>query len=277
MNCLVVVNTLSGNYNKLCLPNIISRHTHPQDNVTVTKLTLDCTQYKCYGYDKVIVCGGDGTLHHALNSCHNTAVKHLVYIACGTLNECAHAPARNQIGNIQGIQFGYVLACGTLTPIGYSTKVNHKKKFKILAYISQILRHYHVANIPYTITTNSIQLSGNGSLIMFLHSNRCFGLPFNKMYDSSDNKLYMLIIKTPGKDNLFNKIRLFYPLFRIFIVGTNKKLHTKNIYFDSLTNANIDIPTNTNWCIDGEQIQLGGNMNISTAHPSYKLTIDKLQ
>ncbi len=276
MNCLLVVNTLSGNYNKLSIPNIISRHTHPQDNITITKLTRSCQSYHCCGYDKVIVCGGDGTLHHALNSCHNTAVKHLVYIACGTFNECAHTTTRRQIGNIEGVQFGYVLACGTLTPIGYDTKVNAKKKFKLLAYLSQILKHYHVANIPYTITANNSKLSGKASLIMFLHSNRCFGLPFNKMYDSSDNKLYMLIIRSAGKDTLFNKIKLFFPLFRIFIMGTSRPLHSKNIYFDSLTNANVDVPTSTVWCIDGEQIQLGGNMHITTNHPTYQLTIDKV-
>ncbi len=277
MNCLVVVNTLSGNYNQLHIPSIISRHTLPQDNITVTKLTKNCQHYHCCGYDKVIVCGGDGTLHHALNNCNNTTVKHLIYVACGTLNECAHQHCtRQQIGDIGGTQFGYVLACGTLTPIGYSATAKSKQKFKVLAYMGQIIRHYHVHNIPYTISTDNGYTAGRASLVMFLHSNRCFGLPFNKMYDIADNKLYCLIIRSNGRDSLINKIRLFLPLFRIFILGTNKAIHNKNIYFDSLTCADISVPHDTSWCIDGEQIQLGGNMHITTSNPTYKLTIDNL-
>lgn len=277
MNCLVVINTLSGNYNNLNIMDIVTRHTHPQDDVTIQRLTNRQQQYHCIGYDKVIVCGGDGTLYHALNSCNNTAVKHLVYVSCGTLNECAQiGNLRRQIGNIDGVQFGYVLACGTLTPIGYTTKTIKKKRFKALAYISQILAHYHVHDIPYAVTTDNMHVEGRASLVMFLHGDRCFGLPFNRMYDQQDNKMYMLIIGSHGKDNLFNRIRLFLPLFRVFILGTARPICNNNIYFDSFTTAKAQLPTDTSWCIDGEHIVLGGDMHINTCHPTYKLTIDKV-
>ncbi len=277
MNCLVVVNTLSGNYQRICIADIISRHTHPSDNITVQKLTNAQQQYHCTGYDKVIVCGGDGTLHHALNSCHNTAVKHLVYVSCGTLNECAHMRhMHRQVGSTDGVQFGYVLACGTLTQIGYTTKTVAKKSFKAGAYISQILRHYHMHDIPYSIATEQGDISGRATLIMFLHSDRCFGLPFNRMYDKENGKLYMLVLRSYGRDTLWNRMRMFIPLFRVFILGTSKPLHSKNIYFDSFDSARVQLPQDMSWTVDGERITLGGKMTITTNHPTYKLTIDRL-
>ncbi len=276
MNCLLILNTQSGNYNKLSLPNILTRHTHPDDSITVKKLTNCNSMYSCVGYDKIIVCGGDGTLHHALNACHNTAVRHLVYVGCGTFNEsCQSQCLRRQIGDISGRQFSYVLACGTLTSIGYTTPDRHKRKIKILAYIGKILLSYKVHNIPISIYTDKLQLQCNASVVMFLHSHRCFGLPFNRIYDKRDNKLYMLVIPSTGKDNLVNRVKLLLPMIRIFLLGTDRPIHSRHIHFDSVDNADITLSQDTAWCVDGEQIQLSGTHHVSTQHPTYKLTLDK--
>lgn len=276
MNCLIVINTLSGNSQRLDIKRIIAKHTHPDDNITVKTISAKRPNWSAEGYNKIVVCGGDGTLFHALNNCNNSAIEHLVYVACGTFNEsCKTNATKRQLGRIDDSCFSYVLAAGSFTDIGYTTNTRWKKKFKILAYLGKVLSSYKVHNFGIDITLPNRVIHSRATLVMFLQGKQCFGLSFNKMYNQYDNKMYMLLVNSYGKDNFFNRIRLFFPLFRIFFVGIRKPIDNNRIFFSPIDSATVNLPQPTDFCIDGEKVTLSGSHTLVNVFPPYRLTIDR--
>lgn len=141
MNCKLVINKDSGNFAKLNVNELLcSLGCNAEVEVIDSK-----SNWTCNGFDTVIVCGGDGTLHNALEKCSG---KKIVYAPCGTLNEAALTSKRiTSLGKANNELFSYVCATGSFTEIGYLAKNNHKKHWKSLAYLPQILKCYRCHNI----------------------------------------------------------------------------------------------------------------------------------
>lgn len=242
--CKVIINKMSGrakNLTEADIKDMLSEFSvefcyieNPEDSIN----NDDC--------DNTAVCGGDGTLNHALNLKGNT-----IYIPCGTLNETAKcATELKAVGNLSGHRFAYVAAAGSFTEIGYKVKTKNKQHFKIFAYFGAVLKAYKVHRLVTNITADKTSYSGTYSLIMFLRSPRCFGFNFNRSYNPDDNKLNMLLIKTPERPFAF--IKLFFPFFRVFFVGLNKDLETKNITFKTVSEASVTLSAPVPFCVDGE-------------------------
>ena len=70
MNCLLVINTLSGNSSKVCEDELIRKYAE-KDAVSVKYIRDPSDTYSVDGVEKLIVCGGDGTLNNALNICRD--------------------------------------------------------------------------------------------------------------------------------------------------------------------------------------------------------------
>lgn len=265
---------MSGNTQRVDEDKLIKNFTNDNDYVVVKQLTNKNSSWSAIGYDKVVVCGGDGTLNHAINMCENSTVRHLIYVATGTFNETAqNRKLQSKLGKLGDELFSYVAAAGSLTEIGYATKNSHKKKHKIFAYFAQILKYYKVHNFEVQLDVNNTTYKDNVTLLMFLNSNRCFGFKFNKMYTQNDDKLYFLMVKSFGKNTLLNKIRLFFPLFRIFFLGIRKPIYTDKIIFDKFDTATVSLTTPKAFAVDGEKSVAGGRFTVQPIYPSYKLDI----
>lgn len=278
MKCLVVVNKMAGNCNKLNLAKIINMYTCATDQVKVNYVTDDKTQWTADGYEKIIACGGDGTLYNAINICNNTTtVKHLLYCACGTFNETYHTKQQESntftYGKTAEKCFCYVSASGSFCEIGYKTNTKSKQKYKKLAYFKNILQAYKAHNIPITANINGKQLNKNATLVMVIKSNRCFGFNFNKMHKDNPDKLFLLIIDGYKKDNFASRIKMFFPFFRVFFMGLKKPKDTKRIFFDCADSFTINYHNQTDIAIDGEKITLSGQTLYSLQNTTYDFNI----
>lgn len=264
--CLLIVNTMSGN------SSIISEDTMAelfgnQFDIEILKIVENTVLPDLYDYDRIIVCGGDGTLHHTLN-CNINPSAEIIYCPSGTLNELAMGNSKQKdyvvhdVAKANDHMFSYVCACGTFTSLGYETKNRHKRIFKSMAYLWNVIKTYKIHKISAQIDMDGRLEQDNYSLIMVVDSPQCFGFRFNKMYKLDDEKLHVLAIKTPKKTNILGRLKLFFPLFRAFFVGFKREYKSKKMFFREVKNVKITLQEEINFCMDGELVPLSGTINI---------------
>ena len=262
MNCLLVINTMSGNAEKINAKEIVGRYA-VGDDVAVKYLRHPTDGYSPQGVDKLIVCGGDGTLNHALTLCGDREID-LYYLPCGTFNETAKAVAEKGIsrmsdfGKIGESDFAYVAAAGSFTGLGQTTKNSLKRRFKILAYFAKVLSAYRVHRIPAEIVTEKVSEKGVYTLLMISNAKRCFGFRFNHLHGKAPERLQLIAIKAPEKDNLWGRIKMFFPFFRVFFLGIRKEHVGRNILVTSFQKGLITLSEETPFCLDGEIVHLSG-------------------
>jgi diacylglycerol kinase family enzyme len=226
--------------------------------------------------DALGVAGGDGTLHNFLNRVKGSDLP-LYYFPTGTLNEKARVGERCPlVGQINEDYFIYVVAAGSFTPIGYTAEVGVKRKVKVLAYLWQSLKEYRVHRIPATISVDGTQYVGTYTLIMVLHSPRCFLFRFNKMYSPESESVHVLLISAPPKDNLWGRVRIFAPLFRAFFIGFRHEREGRRLVFRQGKTAVVKLPRETVCNIDGERRCLSGTYRLTATHPRPAVTVCRL-
>lgn len=267
MICKVVVNAESGHYTELDLDSLLKNLGCVDTEVE----TIDSSsQWNAEGYDTVIVCGGDGTLKHAINNCKSQKI---VYAPCGTLNEASRTESViTSVGKINGECFSYVCAAGSFTEIGYSAKNKNKQKFKALAYLPQVLANYRSHEINAEINLDGKRFDGCYTLIMILKSHRCFGFDFNKCYRKNKG-LYLLAVKSKGKDSLLNRAKMFSTFFRIFFCGVNTPTVAKNWLLLPFENLQITLDKDRDFCLDGEKCVFGGKLDVCELPLDREITV----
>lgn len=254
MNCKVIVNADSGNYNRLDLDKLLNELGCANTTVELINSQSDWSAEDC---DTVIVCGGDGTLHNAIEKYPH---KQIVYAPCGTLNETAKTCSTiRSIGKINDTPFSYVCAAGSFTEIGYSAKTRDKKTFKALAYLPQVIRSYRSHEISAELNVDGQILRDKYTLLMVLKSSRCFGFDFNKSYRKKEG-LYLVAIRSCGQDNLTNKIKMFAPFFRVFFCGITAPKTTREFTVLPFNNLTINLKTPQTFCLDGEKRVFAGEL-----------------
>ena len=219
--CLVVINRMSGRSQKADREKLLARF-RTAYAVTVKEISSPEDDWDAAGFDLVVACGGDGTFNRALNRCADAGAD-LIYYGFGTFNECAKAKGAErgsrefirlgEYASAGGSFFGYVVATGSFTPLGYVVPAEKKRKMGVLAYLLRVVKEYRVWNVPARVTADGKVFSGTYTLIMAIDSARCFGFRFNRLYSPDDGKVHLLLMKSPGKDNLLNRARIFFPLF----------------------------------------------------------------
>ena len=270
--CVVVTNTNSGNWRE-------------EDMAKIPTMLRD---YRCRfadideplpplnEVDALAVAGGDGTLHNFLNRVKGTDLP-LYYFPTGTLNEKARiGDPKPLVGQINEDYFVYVVAAGSFTPIGYTAKVENKKRLKVLAYLLQSLKEYKVHRIPAIVSVDGTKYVGTYTLIMVLRSPRCFLFRFNKMYAPERDNVHLLLIEAPPKDNLWGRVRIFAPLFRAFFVGFRKEKVGKHLVFREGHTAVVRLPEETVCNVDGEKQNLRGTYRLTATAPHPTVTVCRL-
>ena len=257
MNCLLVINTLSGNSSKVCEDELIRKYAE-KDAVSVKYIRDPSDTYSVDGVEKLIVCGGDGTLNNALNICRDRDID-IYYLPFGTFNETAKAAQGNGVrplppcGRIGNVDFAYVAAAGSFTDIGQAPDPSVKRRFKLFAYFFRVLAAYKVHRIEAKVECPRFAAEGTYTLVMFSNAVRCFGFRFNRLHRDNSDDLQVLLIRAPKKDNLWGRIKMFFPFFRAFFIGFNREHFGKNLLFASIPSAEVTIAETTPFCVDGER------------------------
>ena len=257
MACKVIVNADSGNYARLDVDKLLQKLGCVDTEVETIDSGKD---WSADGYDTLIVCGGDGTLHNAIEKCSD---KKIVYVPCGTLNETAHTDNPiTSVGKINDRYFSYVTATGSFTEIGFLAKNDRKKKWKALAYLPQVIRSYHSKQIKAELNVDGKKINGEFTLIMILKSHRCFGFSFNKGYKKHKG-LYLVAIRSFGSDSVKNRVKMFAPFFRVFFVGVSKPQIKRNWLLLPFENLTVTLEKPQDFCLDGEKRRLAGELRFS--------------
>ena len=260
MSCKVIVNRDSGNCARLDLNKLLSSLGCADAEVE----TIDsATNWSAEGYDTVIVCGGDGTLHNAIEKCSD---KQIIYAPCGTLNETSMTEkVVTTVGKVNGNLFSYVCATGSFTEIGYTAKTKAKQIFKSIAYLPEVFKHYKCHQIHAKLDVDGKIFEDEYTLLMVLKSHRCFGFNFNKSYRKKKG-LYLLAVKSFGEDNLASRAKMFFPFFRIFFCGVSKPQQTNTFMLLPFNKLTMDLHEAQEFCMDGEQRQFCGSLQFCE-HP----------
>ena len=255
MACKVIVNRDSGNSARLDIDRLLTL----LDCKDAEILNIDSsTDWTADDVDTVIVCGGDGTLHHAIEKYPD---KQLVYAPCGTLNETsATDDVVTSVGKVNDTLFSYVCATGSFTEIGYMADNKSKKRFKSVAYLPQVLRFYKSHIIHAKLNVDGQSYEDDYTLLMVLKSHRCFGFSFNRAYKKHKG-LYLLAIKSFGEDNIVNRAKMFFPFFRVFFAGANPSVN-KNWMLLPFTQLTVQLNEPQDFCMDGERRILAGKLEI---------------
>lgn len=289
LKCKLIVNKLSGNAKKVaCIDDIEMLLTEKYGQVD--KVFIDPEHDikmidEIDGYDALAVCGGDGTLNSAINAVEGTGLD-LVYVPCGTLNDAAKSLRlakelprsdrrirRVDMGQVKDTMFAYVLAGGTFTAIGYKTKIQTKKQFKIFAYLAMVLKTYKVHRIKAKITLGERVLEDEYTLIMAINCSRCFGFKFNKKFSHNDGRGQLLLIKSPRHNGFLGKIEIFFPFFRAFFMGFKKEKDGKKLKFLDFTSASIELENETDFTVDGEKLVLDGKNELKILKQKLNLIV----
>lgn len=287
--CKLIVNKLSGNADKVAdlseVEQLLREKYGEVDKIYIDSDNDVKMKEEIGGYDALAVCGGDGTLNSAVNAVQGTGLE-LVYVPCGTLNDTAKSLRlakelsdtdrrirRVDMGQIGDTMFAYVLAGGTFTEIGYRTKIGHKKKFKLLAYLAMVLKTYKIHRIKAKITLDGETREGEYTLIMAIKSARCFGFRFNKRFVHNDGKGQLLLIKSPRFNGIFGKIAIFFPFFRAFFMGLRKPINGKTMYFNDFRQATLEIEGETDFTVDGEKLVLSGENELKILRQKLNLVV----
>lgn len=276
---LIIINNISGNSQKINRKALIKRF-GADSKVTfrVIKSTKDA--WNADGYHRLVVCGGDGTLNNALNKINGKQLE-FFYFPCGTLNEysknnkCKGRLILTNAGTINDKIFSYVAAAGSFTPLGYVVSEKNKKRFRIFAYLFKVFSEFKVHNIQARIEYNDTVIDDIFTLIMALDSMRCFGFRFNRMYKVDDGLLHLLLIKSPGKDTIINRIKMFFIFFRVFFIGFGKPYNSKHIVFVPAKEVAVTLLEKQNFCVDGELVTHEGKVNISITDLESQINILK--
>lgn len=263
--CVIVINRLSGNGNRAdeCMLKSAFERGYSVDFYYITQKQM----LKDFSaYERIVVCGGDGTLNGILNSKMRDDVE-IIYLPYGTLNEFYKGGIKDNhflkdICFANDLYFSYVMAAGIFTPIGYCVNDKKKRKYKALAYISHVVKEYKIHRIKAKLTTQDYCDEGEYSLIMAIDSPRCFGFRFNRLFKTDDGIMHLLAIRAPKNNGLIGKIKIFFPLFRAFFVGFNKSYHSKNMEFRPFDKLTISLNEDVDFDVDGEKKTLGGDVNL---------------
>lgn len=267
-HCLIWINKLAGSYNKLDEKKIVAVFGNGYNvHISYVQKKGDLIG-DISGFSRVVACGGDGTLSSLLNT-PNPDESELIYCPFGTMNEKFKAARKNvfyfdKLGIAENKAFSYVLATGTFTPLGYQVKSKIKQRFKVIAYLSQVLKHYNVAKIDAEILVDDVEYADKYTLIMVIDSPLCFGFRFNRLFEPNSPEMHLLLITSPGDNHIKNKLKIFWPFFRAFFIGFNKDYESDNILFKNFTKMELLLKNDEVFCQDGERLDFpAGKININ--------------
>ncbi len=240
-------------------------------------------------FDLVVACGGDGTVHEAINGIMGLIKRpRLAIIPMGTCNDFAKSLGYSKsikkclkiiesgycsnidISKINDTYFDYGLAAGSLTEISYQT--THKSKVALgkLSYYLNVLKQMnkkHSLNIKMSID-GAIPIDYSLSILLATNSRYLAGFRLRrkeKIY-LNDNTLQLMLIHKRGR---FMTVLLFA---RALLLGEFK---SKNVEFINARSIVIESNENINYNTDGELLNDQPRIQVDAIKDALEVIVSK--
>lgn len=217
------------------------------------------------GYDIVVCCGGDGTLHHTVNGLLRLEQPPLLgYIPSGSTNDFAASlglpktpedaadavvngrPHAIDAGDFGGELFCYVAAFGAFSAVSYETPQNMKNAMGHLAYIIEGVKRLPIGEkYPARVEVGDQVFEEEFLFCSISNTTSIGGFSLDKSVEATldDGEFEVLLIKAPTSVAEANTI-VSKLLARDF---NNELIHL--LHADSVT---VHFPMPTKWTLDGE-------------------------
>ena len=218
------------------------------------------------GYDRIVCCGGDGTLHETLQGVMRRENRpELGYIPCGTTNDYASSlkiprdplraaeaiAARGTISHLDvgcfGEQFfSYVAAFGIFTECSYETPQSMKNALGYLAYVLEGSKDlFNLKSVAMKVAWDGGE--DEGCYLYGSVSNSMSIAGLIRLKDSQaaldDGLLELVLIRFPQSlDELVKMIAML----------RNGRFDGRLIRFEHVTRVDFESPEAVSWTLDGE-------------------------
>ena len=221
-------------------------------------------------YDAILFSGGDGTFNRVLQGVEDEDV-HLGYLPGGTTNDVARSLGipRSVKGALKVILAGheapldvmrtgentfavYIAAAGAFTRAAYSAKVSSKKRFGMLAYAFEVLRHeLRLRVFPLEIEGGGEKVKTHAVLILIMNGRSVAGMPVNRRGSMRDGQLEIAVIRQKERPGLFAKAGAFLSIAAFFLFhGAVRKKHIMLLRGSRFT---VRTQGDVSWSFDGEK------------------------
>lgn len=219
-------------------------------------------------YDLIIIAGGDGSLHLAVNGIKESGKNPtLAFLPYGTVNDVCHTlrmsynmrKAMDTILRGETIMYDtmkdkdkhyiYTLSGGMFVSTSFKTNRTLKNIFGKLAYYFYGIKEvFKMHSLPLTIVADGERFHGRYILCMLLNSSSAAGYKINKEKDIDDQMVDLILIEK--KKNYFHSLII---LVRMFLFGLNNIRKSKLVTIKKCKDIHIENHSNEPFTKDGEQ------------------------
>lgn len=299
MKCLVIINAHSARRN-------VRNNIDYIKNRLLTKFEIvdivfseykghikDLMEANASLYHTIVVCGGDGSIHEAVNGLHNVDSDCILgLIPSGTVNDYARnlGLSKNIDVCLNAILDGeyeytdllknnneigvYVCGFGVFTGTSYETKQKDKKIIGKIAYVLHAINQFFFErNIPINVEIDGEEFELNSSLVLIYNSKSIAGMPIDGLADITDGKMDAVILyDKPNKKKI--SIGTLFRIFRMFLFGVKNIRNSKNVILRSVSNIKITGKEPIIVNMDGEKAE-ESDVNLSVLHKRLKVYVNK--
>lgn len=232
---------------------------------TKENTATDVLKNSKYDFEKIIVCGGDGTLNETVQGLYELNKKVPIgFIPFGTINDFAktlgvsfnkidisqnieqYQYKQVDLGKINNHIFDYTATFGIFSKTSYLVSYKTKNRIGKLAYwFSGIKEIFNFKTYNLKITSEEQKIDGNFVFGAICNSKYIGGFPlFKKNNVKIDDSKFEVILVKECK-NIFKILRLTLKV----ITGN---LRDENIYYFKTSNISIQSDNEIEWSLDGE-------------------------
>ena len=209
----------------------------------------------CASFDVLIVVGGDGSFHQAINVVAKAERQPILgFINAGTMGDVAsnfgtsHSfwkgvktiengyTSQMDLCSANDIYFAYMAAVGAYSDISYRASRSSKRVIGKLSYYALAIKEaFRRQNVKLNLVLNEGHIQYDGPFLLLLNGGRVGGFYVNRKGRMNDGKLEAFL--TPK--GLFN--------------GLLRYLTPKKRWKQSLPSLRIESENELPWCLDGEK------------------------
>lgn len=218
-------------------------------------------------YDLIIVAGGDGSIHLAINGIKESGYNpKLAFLPYGTVNDVCRTlrMPRNMRKALDIILRGetiaydtmkdkekyymYTLAGGMFVSTSFKTNRRLKNIFgKLAYYFTGIKEIFKMRSLPLTIVADGERFHGKFILCMLLNSSSAAGYKINKDKDIDDQLIDLILIEKKK-----NYLHSLFVLARMFLFGLRSVRKSKLFTFKKCKSIHIENHSFEPFTKDGE-------------------------